>query len=363
MTPQAAERERDGADALARLDLETPMPRIAVRGKRLYAGRVPWRAWGMNWGIGDHAPVLAYFDNPVKSRFEVLASELRTARALGANSMRIYLELGQVMKSSAQARPRTLAALRRLLALAELEQIYLDITGNLVWRPSRAPAWYDQLRQPARWRVQERFWRSVAGAAAESPAVLCYELTSEPVVGKRRGYYLGALDGWTFIQSIAVRRGRDARGLARSWTNLLADAVRSQDDRPVTIGLLPDLDHAFAPGNVADLLDLLVVHQYPQRGQVSQAIATVRAFAAFNKPVLLGETFLLLSDAPSQRRFLLGANRHVVGTFEFFDGRAPEEVDATTLADVMYQTGLRQFVDLRGQLLKLRSTTTRTAGS
>lgn len=120
------------------------------------------------------------------------------------------------------------------------------------------------------------------------------------------------------MQSIAERRGRSARRLARAWTRQLAAAVRSQDDRPVTIGLLPLLQGSFVPAYVADLLDMLVVHEYPQgtagsagaggagailrqrvitarvaASPAAGAVALVRGFASFKKPVLLGETFVL----------------------------------------------------------------------
>ncbi len=45
------------------------MPQITVRGDRLYAGARPWRAWGMNWGVGDHEPVIDYFNNPTDEEF------------------------------------------------------------------------------------------------------------------------------------------------------------------------------------------------------------------------------------------------------------------------------------------------------
>src|SRR5437764_2035391 len=61
------------------------MPRMSVRGNRLYAGARPWRAWGMNWGVDHHAPVVAYFDNPTAARLATLRAELRTARRMGAN--------------------------------------------------------------------------------------------------------------------------------------------------------------------------------------------------------------------------------------------------------------------------------------
>jgi hypothetical protein len=326
------------------------MPRISVHVNRLYAGSRPWRAWGMNWGIGNHAPLIAYFDNPSAANLAVLSAELHTARGIGANSMRIYLQLGQVMATPTRPRRRTLTALRRLLALAQSDGIYLDITGDLVWRPSRAPAWYGRMPWQQRWKVQVRFWKAVAHAASSSPAVLCYELTSEPIVAQTPGYYYSQIGGWWFQQSIATQPARNADTLARAWTRLLANAVRSQDDRPVTIGLLPVATGPFAPANIADLLDMLTIHEYPTTGQAPAAVALVRTFAVTHKPVLLGETFTLSDDLSTQRAFLTGAARYLVGTFEFFDGRDPRKVSVHSIFDAVYQAGLEQFLTLR-QLL------------
>jgi hypothetical protein len=132
-----------------------------------------------------------------------------------------------------------------LLRLAENERVYLDITGNLVWRPPRAPAWYERMPWKARWQVQARFWRAVAHAASTYPAVLLYELTSEPIVAQTAGYYYGRR--WCFVQSIATQPACNANAVARKWTDMMAAAVRSQDNRPVTIGLLPTTTGPFAP--------------------------------------------------------------------------------------------------------------------
>jgi hypothetical protein len=323
------------------------MSRISVHGDRLYAGSRTWRAWGMNWGMGDHAPVNAYFDSPSAANLAVLKAELRTARALGANSMRIYLQLGQVMATPTKPRQRTLTALRRLLALAQHDGIYLDVTGDLVWQPAQAPAWYDQLPLQQRWQVQARFWRAVAHAASSSPAVLCYELTSEPIVATTPGYYYGQIGNSFFVQSIATAQGSQADTLARAWTRLLANAVRSQDDRPVTIGLLPVTTGPFAPANVADLLDMLVVHEYPTTGQAPTALSLIGSFAGLRKPVLLGETFMLSDDAATQNAFLTGAAPHLAGAFEFYDGRNPANIQVHTMSDAIYQASLRQFQTLR----------------
>ena len=331
-----------------------PLPTIRVRGARLYAGTRPWRAFGLNWGAGTHQPILDYFDHPTAAGLKALSDELQGARRLGANSMRIFLELGQVMTGPNQTNAATLAGLKDLLAEAARQRVYLDITGNIVWRANSAPAWYDRLSEGARWRVQANFWTAVARTAHGSPAVLCYELSSEPVVSETPGYYQGQGDGWTFIQSIATRDGRDARTLARNWTALLAGAVRKQDNRPVSIGLLPSLQGAFAPQNVADLLDLLIIHEYPKQGYSDDSVALVRAFAALRKPVLLGETFMLNADEATERQFLLDANPHIVGVFEFYDGRDPRHMTVETIADAVYQVGLSQFIALRSRLLDPR---------
>jgi hypothetical protein len=305
----------------------------------------------MNWGVGDHEPVISYFDDPTQATFAVLRTELATARAMGANSMRIYLQLGQVMASPRRPRERTLSALRRLLALAQSDRIYLDITGDLLWRPSQTPAWYVRLPWRARWQVQARFWKAVAYIAASSPAVLCYELTSEPIVSDSPGIYHSKMGRFWFNQSIATSQGGDADRLARQWTRLLASAVRSEDDRPVTIGLLPKTSGPFAPANVAGLLDMLVVHEYPATGQAAPAISVIRAFAAAHKPVLLGETFMLSDDLPTQGAFLTGAARYLTGAFEFFDGRNPATMQPHTIYDAVYEASLTQFRALRPVIL------------
>jgi hypothetical protein len=123
--------------------------------------------------------------------------------------------------------------------------------------------------------------------------------------------------------------------------------VRSQDDRPVTIGLLPVTRGPFSPANVARLLDLLVVHEYPSTGQAAAAVDLIHTYASYRKPVILGETFLLNDDALTQAAFLSGAAPFLAGSFEFFDGRDPRAMQPATLYDAIYQASLQQFIGLR----------------
>ena len=182
--------------------------------------------------------------------------------------------------------------------------------------------------------------------------MLCYELTSEPKVSPTAGYYYGQIGHWWFQQSIATAQGTRADQLARQWTRMLAAAVRSEDDRPVTIGLLPNTSGPFAPANIAGLLDMLVVHEYPNTGQATAAVALIRSFAASHEPVLLGETFMLDDDLATQGSFLRGSAPYLVGAFEFFDGRDPTTIQAHTIYDAVYQQGLEQFMSLRPLILR-----------
>jgi hypothetical protein len=270
---------------------------------------------------------------------------------MGVNTLRIYLEIGQFMNSATEPRPRALLAFERVLRLAEEKGLYLDVTGNLAWRPDHRDAWYELLPERERWRVQARFWRAVAERGRPLESVLCYELTSEPAVpsGASDSYYFGSLGGYDFAQCVARDpAGRDRDEVARDWTRELASAVGSRDPRhPVSIGLLPFTGHPFDPANVAAELDLVIVHEYPRAGQAQSSIDLMRHFAAQGKPVLLGETFELEAGPETQREFLLGSRPYLDGFLTFYDGRRPAEVEDSDPSDAFYGASLRHFLDLR----------------
>jgi hypothetical protein len=74
----------------------------------------------------------------------------------------------------------------------------------------------------------------------------------------------------------------------------------------------------------------------------------MKRFAAAGSPVLVGETFQLHDDPPTQSQFLTGARPYVAGYLTFFDGRTPDDIgQPTTIADAMYQNTLNQFLALR----------------
>ena len=321
------------------------LPEVGRQGTDLVAAGERFRVWGFNYGLGRRYPILGYFDDPGERRLRRVVADMREARLLGANTLRVYLELGAFMKGPRQPDGRALAALAELLGEAERLRVYLDLTGNLVWRDP--PEWYDALPEQARWAVQARFWRAVARTAGSSSAVLVYELTSEPVVDDADGWYCGEMDGYAFVQRVVRRTaGRDPAALARRWVRLMRRSIRAHDrGHLIGVGLLP-FGGPFGPANVADLLDVLLVHEYPESGREDEAIAVVRDFAAHGRPVVVGETAPLLTTNDRWRSFLTRSRRLVDGHLFFYDGRRPDEVGASA-ADAWYASALNVFLGLR----------------
>jgi hypothetical protein len=350
-SPSAAQGQLGDRGGRGTSGAQSRLPEVHRQGSDLVAAGERFRVWGFNYGLRERYPILRYFDRPTERRLHRVVADMRGGRLLGANTLRVYLEIKAFMKGPNQPKRRALAALAALLDKAEQLHIYLDLSGNLVWRAP--PAWYEALPERARWAVQARFWRAVARTAQGSPAVLVYELTSEPVIHDSEHWYGGALDGYTFIQRIVRETsGRDPSELARRWIRLLTGSIRAHDRRHlIGLGLLP-FGGAFGPANVADLLDLLLVHEYPEDGRESEAISLVRDFAAQGKPVVLGETAPLLATPDTWRSFLTGSRRFLDGYLFFYDGRTPGEV-GTTAADAWYAAALDQFLGLRGSLLPI----------
>ena len=66
-------------------------------------------------------------------------------RKLGANVVRIHLQLGKFMDAPDKANEKALARLDKLLALTEKERLYLDLTGLGCYHKKDVPGWYDKL--------------------------------------------------------------------------------------------------------------------------------------------------------------------------------------------------------------------------
>jgi len=160
---------------------------------------------------------------------------------------------------------------------------------------------------------------------------------NEPVVpgGDRAlGDWLGPpFAGKHFVQVITLSQGKRGRPeIAAEWIRRLSAAIRRHDRQGlITVGLVdwsldrPGLTSGFVPEKIAQHLDFLSVHIYPQKGKVDDAIETVSLFARAGKPVLIEETFPLQCSLDEFSEFVSRSRESSAGWIGFYWGKTPEE--------------------------------------
>lgn len=290
--------------------------------------------WGFNY---DHDEQERLLEDYWEKEWPKVEQDFREMKGLGANVVRIHLQLGKFMAAPDKPNEKALERLTDLVKLAEKVGLYLDLTGLGCYHKQDIPAWYDKLSEKERWDVQARFWEAIAQRCVKSPAVFCYDLMNEPVVtgGRRKeGDWLGpALAGKHFIQFITLDpQDRVRHEIARRWIQHLTAAIRKHDQRHlITVGLvdwsldLPGLTSGFVPSKVGDDLDFLSVHLYPEKAKVDEALKTLAGFSV-GKPVLVEETFPLKCSLQELEQFLDGSKTHVAGWIGFYWGQTPAEL-------------------------------------
>jgi hypothetical protein len=303
----------------------SPLESIRVSGDRGGFIRVlsgePFIPWGFNY---DHDSDGRLIEDYWHDRWDEVESDFREMKRLGANVVRVHLQFGAFMLGPVEPNPDSLRQLARLVTLAEETGLYLDVTGLGCYHKQDVPAWYDALDESERWAAQAAFWGAVAKTCAASPAIFCYDLMNEPVVpggDSRRDDWLGpALGGKHFVQFVSLdRRGRQRPEIARQWIRALVTAIRKHDaDHMITVGLVdwsldrPGLTSGFVPEKIADDLDFIAVHIYPQQEKIDEALETLGGFAAVGKPVVIEEIFPLKCDIAELDRFI-EASRSLAG--------------------------------------------------
>ncbi len=128
-------------------------------------------------------------------------------KALGANVVRVHLQVAKFMSSPTEANAEALKKLGELTQLAERCGLYLDITGLGCYHKADVPPWYDALDEAARWDVQAVFWRAVAETCRLSPAVFSFDLMNEPILPAAKAeseWLTGELAGKHFVQRITL---------------------------------------------------------------------------------------------------------------------------------------------------------------
>jgi hypothetical protein len=290
--------------------------------------------WGLNY---DHDAKGRLIEDYWDAEWPTVEAHFAQMRKLGANVVRVHLQLGRFMDGPEKPNRKALDRLGELLGLAERLGLYLDLTGLGCYHKKDVPGWYDPLSEKERWGVQARFWRAVARRCAASAAVFCFDLMNEPVVaGGRRpdGDWLASpFAGKHFVQFITLdQAGRPRPEIARQWVHHLVAAIREEDKRHlITVGLVDwsldrkGLTSGFVPEQIAKDLDFISVHLYPQGGKAAQALDTLAGFAV-GKPVLIEETFPLRCSVEELEQFIEGSRKKAAGWIGFYWGKPPEEL-------------------------------------
>ena len=118
--------------------------------------------------------------------WETVAEDFKEIKALGANVIRVHLQLGRYMKTAKLLDQANLEQLAKLLKLAERTGLYIDLTGLGCYHKQDVPKWYGKLEESERWNVQARFWQAVAKVCKDSPAIFCHNLMNEPVLPAKK---------------------------------------------------------------------------------------------------------------------------------------------------------------------------------
>lgn len=293
-------------------------------------GVVPW---GFNY---DHDEEGRLLEDYWRDEWSKVEEDFREMKDLGANVVRIHLQVGKFMENPDTPDAAALEMLERLVGLAEEVGLYLDLTGLGCYHKSDVPPWYDDLSESERWDVQAVFWGAVAGVCADSPAVFCYDLMNEPVVpGGRRepGAWLGpGFAGKHFVQFITLdSAGRERAAVARDWIRHLTAAIRDRDSRHlITVGLVPwsldrpGLTSGFVPEKISDAVDFISVHIYPEKSEIDKALETLKEFDV-GKPVLIEETFPLKCSAEGLGEFIEKSREIADGWIGFYWGKTIAE--------------------------------------
>lgn len=297
----------------------------AITGKRFVV-------WGVNY---DHEDAGRLIEDYWEAEWPTVVEDFREIKALGANVVRVHLQLGKFMETADRPNTESLAQLGKLVKLAEETGLYLDLTGLGCYHKKDVPPWYDALKETERWDVQARFWRAVARACKPSPAVFCYDLMNEPILPGDKPeteWLTGELGGKFFVQRITLDlAGRSREEAARQWVKRLTDAIRDVDsNHMITVGIIPwayvfkgAKPIFYAPG-VGDPLDFVSVHLYPKKDDVEGALAALKVYEV-GKPLVVEEFFPLECSIEVARDLMEKSKAFCDGWVTFYWGKTIEE--------------------------------------
>lgn len=314
--------------------------------------KADFRVWGFNY---DHDSGNRLLEDYWQTEWGRVTADFREMKALGANTIRIHLQVSKFMKSPRTPDAKSLQRLALLVELAEKTGVYLDLTGLGCYRKEDVPQWYNELTESERWATQARFWEAVAQTCKESPAVFCYDLMNEPVVSEdksHRDWTPGAFGDRYFVQRLTLEfRGRSTKQIAEAWVRKMAMAIHRYDRKHLlTVGAIPwaltwtNAQPLFYSKEVSRELDFVSLHFYPQHSQIDKALMALAVYD-IGKPILIEEMFPLNCSVAELNEFIDGSKTITSGWLGFYWGKTINEykAESRTVADEMALGWLEYF--------------------
>jgi Cellulase (glycosyl hydrolase family 5) len=317
--------------------------------------------WGFNYDHDRENRLLEYY---WKVEWQTVVEDFKEMKALGANTVRIHLQVSRFMVSPEKTNDESLKQLARLLKLGEKAGIYLDITGLGCYDKPDVPQWYNDLDEKKRWDVQARFWQAIARTCRRSPAVFCYDLMNEPVIGggeKNRDWTPGALGDRYFVQRLTLdAKGRTAQEVAKAWVNKMVDAIRKHDRvHMITVGAIPwaltwtNAKPVFYSKEASGKLDFVSVHFYPKSGEVDKALSALAVYD-IGKPMVIEEMFPLECSVEELDQFIDASRKPATGWIGFYWGKTIDEYrhSKRTIGEDLTLRWLEYFVQKTPAMLR-----------
>lgn len=312
--------------------------------------------WGVNY---DHDHAGRLLDEYWIDEWETVVEDFREIKTLGANCVRIHLQVGKFLEAPDTPNDAALKQLAKLIQLAEDTGLYLDVTGLACYHKANIPEWYDKLTEQDRWKAQAVFWDAVARTCKDSPAIFCYDLMNEPILpgNKPESDWLGGeLAGKFFVQRISLDlKDRTREQVAEAWVNTMVDAIRKHDQRHmVTVGVIPWVfvfgggKPLFHSPSVSQRLDFVAVHFYPKKDEVDKALKALKAYDV-GKPLLIEEMFPLSCSESELVEFINKSSDITDGWISFYWGKTVEQLRAAeqpTLGEAITAAWLEKFQQL-----------------
>jgi len=322
--------------------------------------------WGVNY---DHDHSGRLLDEYWIDEWPTVVEDFGEIKELGANCVRIHLQVGKFLDAPDKPNAAALAQLGKLLQLTEDTGLYLDITGLACYHKKNIPDWYDKLNEQERWKAQAVFWEAIARTCKDSPAVFCYDLMNEPILPGNEpetNWLAGDLEGKFFVQRISLDlKERTREQVAELWINTMVDAIRKHDERHmVTVGVIPWVfvfgggKPLFHSPTVGKRLNFVAVHFYPKKDEVDKALTALKAYDV-GKPIVIEEMFPLSCSEDELVEFVRSSSNTTDGWISFYWGKTTKQLQAAekpTIGEAITASWLETFQKMAAEMKEGRTT-------